>query len=270
MANSNNKDKTTQGSKIRKVWIDDLKVNPVTQREFKPAWANEILRDFDPIKYQRPHVSKRADGTLYIVEGQHGTWAKRQYVGENHQIEVELYEGLTEEQEADLFLSLNNKKSVDIMSRFKVGVTAGREIECDIDRIVRANGCNVNVSQGANNAIAAVGTLTTIYTKFGPQVLGETLRIIGDSFAEGGYERPILIGISQVLARFPDADRVRLVTRLSGLRNGWNGVIQKMTTIRTATGCNVQDGAAAAVVEIYNTGRGGKKLPNWFRDDIAA
>lgn len=251
-------------------WInaDDIKVNPVAQREFRPAWAEKILSEFDLDKYQVPHVNKRADGSLYVMEGQHSTWAYREYFGEGQQVQVWLYNGLTEEEEAEFFLSLNNKKSIDLMAKFKVGVTAGRPDECDIDRIVRANGCHVGGS--SKGSITAVAALTTIYSRHGAQVLGQTLRIIRDSFTEGGYERPILLGISMVLARYPDLEVGRLVMRLSAQRNGWKGVIQKTTAIKEHMGCTQPEAAAAAVVEFYNAGRGGKKLPSWWRSEDAA
>lgn len=251
-------------------WIDadELKVNPVAQREFRPSWAEKILSEFDLDKYQVPHVNKRADGSLFIMEGQHSTWAYREYFGEGQKVQVWLYDGLTEEEEAEFFLSLNNKKAIDAMAKFKVGVTAGRPDECDIDRIVRANGCHVGGS--SKGSITAVTALTTIYSRYGAQNLGQTLRTIRDSFTEGGYERPILLGVAMVLARYPDVEVGRLVMRLSAIRNGWKGVIQKTTAIKEAMGCTQPEAAAAAVVEFYNAGRGGKKLPSWWRSEDAA
>jgi len=247
---------------------DDIRVNPAAQRDFRPAWANDILSNFDIEKFQVPHVAQREDGTLYALDGQHSIWAYREYFGEGQQVQVWLHERLTEQGEADLFLALNNKKAVDGLAKFKVGVTAGRETECDIDRIVRANGCYVG--GGGNNqpnAIQAVAALYKLYS-YSPEILGKTLRIIRDSFnRDGGFERPILLGIGMVLARYPQADEERLVSRLSALRNGWNGVIQKATAKREATGCRVDEGAAAAVVDVYNSGRGGRKLPSWWNSD---
>lgn len=156
--------KTTRN--LRNVAADDLSINLVAQREFRPAWANQILANFDPEKFQTPYVNRRPDGSMFIIEGQHGVWAYRHFYGEGAKVQVWLYEGLTEEQEADMFLSLNNKKPIDAMAKFKVGVTAGRPEECDIDRIVRANGCVVGTSN-ADNSISAVSTLTTIYNQHG-------------------------------------------------------------------------------------------------------
>lgn len=261
--------KSIRSSRLTWVNVSDLRINPVAQREFSQTWADKLLSEFDPDKLQTPHVHKREDGSLYTVDGQHGSWAYGEFFGPDQKIEVHLYEGLTEQEEADLFLSLNNKKPVGAMAKFKVGVTAGREIECDIDRIVRANGCTVS-HNGADNAISAVGALTTIYNRHGSATLGKTLRIIGDSFAESGFERPVLLGVAMVLARYPDADTLRLVKQLRGLRNGWKGVVHKTALIKAQMGCTQVEAAAAAVVEIYNAGRGGKKLPSWWRESDAA
>lgn len=261
-----NGNKPSRQSHLAWVPADELRTNPVAQREFRVAHAQKILSEFDLDKFQVPHVNKREDDSLYIMEGQHGTWAYRQFFGEGQLIQVWLYNGLSEQEEAEFFLALNNKKTVDLMAKFKVGVTAGREVECDIDRIVRANGCHVTGNSSDRNGISAVGALTTIYQKYGAANLGQTLRIIGDSFADGGYERPVLLGISMVLARYPQVEVVRMVRQLSALRNGWKGLIQQTTLIKERMGCHQTEAAAAAVVEIYNGGRGGKKIPSWWRE----
>lgn len=260
--------KPARQSKLRWVNADDLKVNPVAQREFRPAHARDILAKFDIDKFQVPHVNKRDDGTLYIMEGQHGTWAYRQWIGEGQKIQVWLYEGLTEEEEAEFFLSLNDKKTVDAMAKFKVGVTAGRPEESDIDRIVRAAGCTVNNSTD-DNAISAVGALRTIYGRHGAETLARTLKVIRESFTAGGYERPVLLGIAMVIARYSTLDEPKLIRQLAAIRNGWKGLVQLTAMLRDQMGATQPEAAAAAVVEFYNKGRG-KKLPNWWREDIAA
>lgn len=247
-------------------WVkaDDLQVNPVAQREFRPTWAQHILDNFDLDKMQVPHVNRREDGSLFVMEGQHTVWAYRQWVGEGQQIQVWLYSGLTEQEEAEFFLALNDKKAIDALAKFKVSVTAGRPMESDIDRIVRANGCTIGASK-AENSIGAVGALISIYQRFGARVLAQTLRTIQGSFVDGGYERPVLLGIAMVLARYADTvDEARLVMKLASIRNGWKGLVQRANNIKAAQGVSQTEAAAAAVVEFYNTGRGGVKLITWW------
>lgn len=258
--------KPARQSHMRWVAADDLQVNPVAQREFRATWARQILANFDIDKFQVPHVNKRADGTLNIMEGQHSVWAYRHYFGEGQKVQVWLYDGLTEQEEAEFFLSLNNKKAIDGMAKFKAAVTAGRADECDIDRIVRANGCTVGSSK-SDTSISAIGALTTIYGQHGGAILGKTLRTIAGAFAEGGYERPVLLGIAMVYARYPELDDERLIAKLAAIRNGWKGLIQKTSLIKEAMGVTQPEAAAAAVVDFYNAGRGGKKLPPWWRSE---
>ena len=262
MTNATNK----PGRQAHLAWVsaDDLQVNPVAQRDFTESHARDILAKFDIDKFQVPHVNKREDGSLFIMEGQHGTWAYRHWIGEGQQIQVWLYSGLTEQEEAEFFLSLNDKKNIPQLAKFKVGVTAGRTEECDIDRIVRANGCTIG--KAGPQGITAIGALLTIYSRNGAANLGKTVRIIRDSFSEGGFERPVLLGVSMVLARYPDVDADRMVKQLAAIRNGWKGLVQKTTLIKAQMGVTQPEAAAAAVVEFYNAGRGGKKLPSWWNE----
>ena len=46
------------------------------------------------------------------MEGQHGTWAYREFFlfGEDQKIQVWLYDGLTEQEEAEFFLSSTTRR----------------------------------------------------------------------------------------------------------------------------------------------------------------
>lgn len=264
MTKSNPSRRPQRSARLAWVRCGDINVNPAAQREFRPLHAQNLLNEFDIDKFQAPHVNKRADGSLYVMEGQHSIWAYRNFFGEDAEVQVWIYDDLGEPKEADYFLSLNNKKNVDAMAKFKAAVTAGRAEECDIDRIVRANGCVVS-SNASDNAIQAIGALVTIYQRFGARVLGQTLRVIRGSFVDGGFERPVLIGTAMVLARYADSiDEDRLISKLASIRNGWKGLVQRTNNIKAAQGTTQAEAAAAAVVEFYNAGRGGVKLMTWW------
>ena len=71
------------------------------------------------------------DGHYYIVDGQHRFYALVEWLdGDNWEvIEVEkcmVLTNLTIEDEAELFLDLNNRKAVNFYDRFQVSLTAGR------------------------------------------------------------------------------------------------------------------------------------------------
>lgn len=255
-------------SHIETVNAHDLHVNPVAQRAFRPAWAAQIAAEWDIDKYQRPHVNRRDDGSLYIMEGQHGTHAYRvvyrQEGVDTLPVQVELYEGLTEQEEAEFFLSLNNKKAIDAMSRFKVAVTAGYSTETDIDRIVRANGAVVTASTDTAGAISAVNALRSIYSSHGGHTLGATIRALRDSFGDQGYERHILLGLAAVIARYGVTEE-SIVASLAKVPRGSKGLSQAAALNREAFGCTIVEATSAAIVDAYNKGRRGKaKLPSWW------
>ena len=262
----------TRKTTIARVNTHDLKVNPVAQREFRPSWAETILNHWDINKFQRPFVNRRADGSLYIIEGQHGTWAYREHygAGDDLAIEVELYDGLTEAEEAEAFLALNNKKPVDALSKFKVAVTAGRPNECRIDKIVRDNGCHITANCSTPGAITAVGAVAKIYANHGPETLAMTIRVLRNAFGDGGYERANLLAVADVIARY-NVDEVALTAALVKVPRGSKGLAQQAAALRDAYGCSVPEATAAAIVMVYNKGKRGRaRLSSWWRPEAAA
>jgi hypothetical protein len=62
-------------------------------------------------------------------------------------------------------------------------------------------------------------------------------------------------------------DDSRLVERLSKAHGGVNALLGKAELFRKQTGNLKAHCVAAAAVEIHNGARGGKKLPQWWRED---
>lgn len=243
--------------------LSKMRINPAAQREFNPGWASDILTNFDIDKLQFPTVSLR-DGEYFVCDGQHSVWAYKMWLGdwEGQKLQCMVHHGLTEPQEADLFLSLNNKRAVNAIAKFKAAVTAGWADECDIDRVVRANGAVVSTNRSLPGAISAVASLRAVYRN-GPATLGSTIRVIRDSYGDAGYEAAIIRGVGAVINRYPAIDLDRLVTNLGKASGGSKGLLNMARAVRENVGGGLNDGVSVAVVRIYNRGRGGKKLPTW-------
>lgn len=255
--------KATRGAHLEWVPLDKIRVNATAQREFSEPWGLHILQHFDIDKLQYPTVNLR-DGVYYAVDGQHSIWAYQMWLGswDDQKIQCMVHKGLTEAQEAELFLSLNNKRAVTSFDRFRVGVAAGRAEECDIDRIVRAAGCVITRNRSQPGAITAVAALRAIYRDQGAEVLGATVRIIRDAYGDAGYEAAILRGLGTVLGRFPALDRVRLQIALHDAHAGSKGLLNSAALIRRGIGGTQVDAVGQAVVKIYNRSKG-SKLPAW-------
>lgn len=263
---TNNDNHLNREARLQWVPIASMEVSPLAQRDLNQARVDRMAADFDLEQIGTPTVSKR-DGTFFIIDGQHRIEALRQIGWGDQQIQCWVYHGLTEQDEADRFLKLSDTLAIDAYSKFKIGVHAGRADECEIDRIVRASKLCVS-RDSIPGAVRAVGTLRRIYTRSDSKTLGRTLRIVRDAYGDTGMEAPVLDGIGLLCQRYNgDLNDETAVQKLSAANGGANGLLGKAEVLRRQTGNAKGHCVAAAAVEIINSGKGGKKLPSWWKAD---
>lgn len=251
--------------RLRWVAVKDMQVSSLAQRERKEYRVNQIVAEYDEDKIGTPILSLR-NGHYYIVDGQHRVEATSVVQGEGTEIQCWVYEGLAEADEAELFLRFNNVLTVNAFDKFKVSVQAGRADETDIDRIVRAQGLVIS-RDALPGAVRAVGTLTKVYDRDGASALARALGIIRDSYGDSGFEAPVIDGMALLCGRYNgELDVPTAVTRLGKVNGGVNGLLGKAEILRRQTGNTKAHCVAAAAVDVINAGRGGKKLPSWWKD----
>jgi uncharacterized protein DUF6551 len=252
-------------ARLRWVPLTRMRVNPLAQRDLNQARVSQLAASFDIEQMGAPVVSCRG-GWYYLVDGQHRIAALKLWLGswEDQQIQCWAYEGLSEAQEAELFLKQNDTLTVGAFSKFKVSIQAGRDTEADVDRIVRALG--LRIARGSSG-ISAVATLRRVYNRGGPAVLSRALRIIRDAYGEAGLDGPVIDGISLLCQRYDgDLSEQRAIQRLSAAHGGVSGLISRAGQLRQSTGSATAQCVAAAAVEVINRGSGGRKLPGWWRN----
>ncbi|MEU9518115.1 DUF6551 family protein [Streptomyces sp. NPDC048224] len=135
------------------------------QRIFDPGWANKLAKMWDPEVLLVATVSKRADGSYFLIDGQHSTRVAEQKEGPEFVRDCMVYEGLTRQQEAKLFLAANKqRKPVKPYDNFKVSITAGDPLSIRIDKEVRS--CGLEVASGTStNRVGAVQALVFVGEK---------------------------------------------------------------------------------------------------------
>lgn len=256
--------KVNREARLRWVPIEKMRVNPVAQRELNLSRVDRIAREFDPEQIGTPTVNERGDGHFHIIDGQHRIEALKAVGWGDQSVQCWVYTGLTDAEEAETFLKLNDYLAVSAFDKFRKGVAAGREVECDIDRTVRINGLCVS-TDNVPGAIRAVGTLRRVYGRGGAGVLARTLRITRDAYGDPGLNARVLDGLGLLCQRYngqlSDDDAVK---KLSKVHGGVNGLLGRAEIIHRQTGNAKGHCVAAAAVDIINAGRGGKKLPNWW------
>ena len=247
--------------------LERVKVNPLAQRDMVQARVDKLVAEFDPEQLGNPVVNHRGD-SFYVIDGQHRIEALKAWLGdgwETQHVQCEVYEGMTEAEEAEVFLKRNDALAVQAYPKFRVAVQAGRSDEVDIDKIVRQCGLRVSQDKG-NGAVSAVGTLVRVYRRSDPATLARTLLLIRDAYGDAGLEAIVIDGLGLLCHRYNgDVDDARLVKRLGDAHAGVNGLLNKAEVLKQQTGNPKAHCVAAAAVDIYNGGRGGRKLPSWWR-----
>ena len=257
--------KVQREAHLQWVPIAEMRVSPAAQRELNEAHVNKMAAEFDLERLGNPTVSYRG-GHYWVIDGQHRIEALRRMGWDDQQIQCWTYKGLSEADEAEAFLKFNDSLTVNVLAKFRVGITAGRHAECEVDRIVRAQGLSVSRDR-IEGGISAVGTLMRVYNRSGGAVLGRTLRLIRDAYGTPGLESIVIDGIGLLCARYNGTlkDQVA-VLKLSKAYGGVNGLTGMAESLRLKTGNAKSQCIAAAAVTIINAGRGGEKIPDWWAE----
>lgn len=251
-------------SHLRWVRLGDCKVSLHAQGQFRPGHAEKLASRFDLEAVGFPVCSLR-DGCYYLIDGQHRVQAALLFGFEpDDKLQMEVYEGLTESEEAELFLERNFVKAKSAWDKYHVAITADRDEESTIDRAVRAQGLSVGAYRGPK-VIAAIQPLRTLYRLGGPGLVSRTLRIILESFGDTAFDSPVIHGLGLFLHRYGNqVTDSRLIEQLQKTAGGLNGLMEPSRKLRATMGETLPQCVAAQATSIYNRA-GGKKLPPWWK-----
>src|SRR5262245_61503277 len=136
------KTKPRQASKIRPVPLGQIVIPPayLTQRPFIPSWGAELAANLDLNKLGYPIINHRENKFL-CVDGQHRIYGLRQNdFSDGDLVDCEVYENLSDEEMADLFLGRDDRTAIGTFVKFHIACTAGYQRENAIRRVVEANG----------------------------------------------------------------------------------------------------------------------------------
>lgn len=257
-------DRVQRDAELAWIPIPLTRTAPTAQRELKQHRVDKLVADFDLEQLGTPTVNHRG-GLYYIIDGQHRIAALKAIGYGDQSVQCWLYQGLTEEQEAEKFLQLNDILAVDAFPKFMVAVTAGRGDETAVNRIVQ--GCGLRIGNARQpRTVMAVATLLRVYRQGGPDCLKRTLRIAYESFGDAGLDAAVISGVGLLCQRFNgQVDDARAIAQFSGIRNGASGLMQQVAILKQQTGKATTHCVAAAGVDFYNKGQRARRLPSWWK-----
>ena len=259
-------------SKFALVLVSDLNIDPYAQRKLSMAWVNARVEQFDVDQLGYIVVNRRKDGKLYVVDGMHRAELMRAVGWGDQQIHAELFEGLTQRDEAELFNARNDRRAVRKFDHFRISVTAGDARATDITNIVASVGLVITDQQMAGN-VSAVDKMEKIYdgggitsAHEGRSALTRTLTTIKQAWgtSAAGFNGALLHGLGLVQLRYNGAiDQKALAAKLAPVKGGAPGLLGNARSLRELSGRPVHHCVASIVVDIYNKGRRVGKLDDW-------
>lgn len=203
------------------VWVN-------AQRPYNEKWAQTIADNFDPDKFD-PLVVTKADGlgVYHVIEGQHRRHALQKFAakldgtsGENEYAPCRVVDDADPERAAEIWLGINKgRKAIKPVHEFKVAVTAEREIEVDINRIVIKVGYKVSATK-AQYTISAVSALRMVYNVHSPLTLERTLRLLSDLWGgdPAAVSAPLLRGFGMFVNEFHGSAQLKRLRQQIGER----------------------------------------------------
>ena len=204
-------------------------------------------------------VSKRANGDMILLDGQHRITALLEEGYDNFSVLTIVYHDLTEAQEAELFLVLNDRLLVDILERFRLQVSAEDPESTIIDREIRKAG--FSPTSNSRNRLTCIKAIQTIYRGGSPsghethlKALRDTLHIIAEAWGtEGTALRQVVDGVGMFLINHGDeVDQSHLVKALAVLPGGANSIAVRTHYHTHEGGKKAKQAAELAVAEAYN------------------
>lgn len=232
-----------------------LMVDPSVQRTVIGPRANKLTVEFDPDKVGILHVSQRENGERHLIDGQHRWVAARRAGKGQTKAKCEVFEGLSPEEEAAMFLSLNDARQPSAVDRFKVGLVAGDETAVGVDKVLHKFGLRVssNIDDGT---IACVDRLMALYRR-DPALLMETLSVTNDAWnnRRDAVESVVIGGLSKVLATYNgEMDRGVLVRKLR--KQPPAGLIANAKLLQSLRpGFTKSQAVGQLIIDHYNKGR---------------
>lgn len=263
MTNPTETDRVNRSTTRRWLPLAKLRVEPMAQRTLKQAKVDEMAADFNLGALGVITVSHR-DAHYYIVDGMHRVNALRDIGFADLDVECDVIEGLTIEQEADLFLELNNRLTVDTIAKFRVAVTANRRMQAEIASVLAEEGMAVTRDK-TNGAVMAVGTLERIYKRADIGTVRRAVRLVYQGYGDVGLKASVIDGMGYVCQRYNgELDDQQAIEILRDTAGGVGAMMSRGNNLRVQMAAKVGHSYAAAMVEALNAG--GMKLRPYFKD----
>jgi hypothetical protein len=198
-----------------------LQVDEAYQRPTSSGRVKGMAADYEPRAIRPLDVSRRRDGSLWILDGRHRLEATVLYYGDpNVLVPCWVRSGLTVPEEASIFVMMNRgARQPNPVQVYRASLTAEDPPVVAIERVVRRAGFVVDAKRGEG----VISAVVKLYRLHEWNVLAETLDVIVDAWGRtpDAVRDDILLGVGAVIrtdvnkAQDPIGETKRLVRVLA-------------------------------------------------------
>jgi hypothetical protein len=227
------------------------------QRPLRLSRVKKYIKEFDIVKTGVILVSKRADGTYWIIDGQHRYFAMKNLGFQS--ITCLIHEGLTYKQEAETFYYVNDIKVVSPLEKLNSRIEMEDGPSINLVAICLKHGFIID-TRSPRKEFRSIRVLQDIYTYDNGVALDRILKVINTAYPteKSRTLNKVLRGMFIFLKKYGDAvDEKNLIKRLSSA-----GIVQlfaKGNSFMQFRMGQEHDGIAEAITDIYDYKRVGNK-----------
>lgn len=214
-------------------WIDVNDINADSyQREIRDYKLKRMVREWDPTIVGYVLISLRADGSYFVIDGQHRVEAVRHLQGKiGPMIEAVVREGLTSIEEAHFFAESQDPRRRTALSPEDLHVArmhGGNLDAIAVNNAAGAAGYRIGRAEAGNDScrLRAVKAANNVQDRYGAVTLHEALTFIRSVWGtDKSPEASLIQGVAIFMVMFPDANmhatarRMGTETQASWLRN---------------------------------------------------
>lgn len=253
----------TKSNRIERVKLAVITFDGRVQRGLDLKRVASIAEDFDWDAFGTPTISRRIDGTLHAVDGQHRILGGIKAGHAERVAQMRVHEGLSLEEEARLFRLLNNTKQVLPVDKFRIAVIEGEPAAVEMNKMIEHAG--LTVAHSGERSFRAVQALRAVH-QFDPQAAAKTLDLLVRAWGTSAtsVQASLVAGAGRFFIRYGDAPQMeKLVAKLGKYAGGPNALIGAARGLAKMRQVPVSDAVADILVNLHNQFARQNQLAPW-------
>jgi hypothetical protein len=249
--------------RIERIKPSAIIIDGRVQRGLDLKRANTMAAEFEIAAFGVPTISRREDGSLHAVDGQHRVMAAGIAGHGERPFPMKVHEGLSLEEEARLFRLLNNTRKPLPVDLFKIAVVEKEPAALAMNRLVKNAG--LTVANSGETSFRAVSALRDIYT-YDPLAAERALQTLVRSWGctSTSVQAALVSGTGRFFMRYADQPSMeKLISRLAKYPGGANAMIGAARGLARIRSVTVADAVADILVQEHNKTARQNQLPQW-------